>query len=109
MSKKDDDKRQAVLTTESDNARKESGLTLTTKQGWLLTIIILIFFGTLLFFGYKDWQRQRQMRQEFEEHLRTIPTSKADEEKRERGLSFPQYACERESPNFPQKIESVRI
>jgi hypothetical protein len=109
MSKPEDDKRQAAPTTESDHARKESGLILTTKQGWLLTSIILIFFGTLLFFGYKDWQRQRQMSREFEEHLRAIPTSKVDEEKGERGFSLPQYACGRGSPHAPQKTESVRI
>jgi hypothetical protein len=109
MSKPNDAKRQTVAATESDHARKESGLTLTTKQGRRLTIIILIFFGMLLFFGYKDWQRQRQMRQEFEEHLRAIPTSKADEEKRDTGLLCPQYAYGLESPRPPQEIESVRI
>ncbi len=109
MSKKLDDQRQSAQAAESDYDQKEIGLTLTTKQSWLLVISILIFFGTLLFFGYKDWQRQRQMRQEFEAHLRAIPTSKADEEKRERGLSCPQYACGRGSPYVPQNMESVRI
>lgn len=79
VSKKLEDKRQAVQAAEADDDQKEIGLTLSTKQGWLLMIIILILFGTLLFFGYKDWQRQRQMRQDFEEQLRNIPTSSADE------------------------------
>jgi hypothetical protein len=48
-------------------------------QSRLLIIVILVFFGTLLFLGYKDWQRQYQLRQKFEEHLRSIPTSSAEE------------------------------
>jgi hypothetical protein len=60
MSKRIYDYGQFAQATESDDDQKEIGLTLTTKQSWLLFIIILVFFGTLLFFGYKDWQRQRQ-------------------------------------------------
>lgn len=80
-SQKLNEPRQAARAAESNDHRKEAGLMLTTTQSRLLVIGILILFGTLLFFGYKDWQRQRQMRQEFEEHLRAIHTSKADEEK----------------------------
>jgi hypothetical protein len=109
MSKKNDDRSQTAQALVTDDDQKEIGLALTAKQGWLLMISILIFFITLLFFGYKDWQRQRQMSQEFEEHLRAIPTSKADEEKRERGVSFLAYASALESPHTSQKTESRRI
>ena len=74
MSKKTDDRCQSTEAAESNNNQKETGLVLTTRQGWLLVIGILILFATLLFFGYKDWQRQYRMRLEFEEHLPSFPT-----------------------------------
>jgi hypothetical protein len=73
MSKKIDDRRQSPEAAESNNNQKETGLVLTTRQGWLLVIGILILFATLLFFGYQDWQRQYRIRLEFEEHLRSFP------------------------------------
>lgn len=89
------EQRQAIQAAESNDHRKEeAGLTLTTKQSWLLIIGILLLFGTLLFFGYKDWQRQSQMSREFEEHLRNMPVSKATQE---------------DSPDVSQKTESVGI
>jgi hypothetical protein len=81
ISQKLNDQNQAARTPASTDNQKDAGLTLTTKQSWLLVTGILIFFGTLLFFGYKDWQRQRQMSREFEQHLRNMPISQADEEK----------------------------
>jgi hypothetical protein len=108
MSKKFDDKRQPAQAAESNDDQKEMGLTLTTKQSWLLVIGILILFGALLFFGYKDWQRQYRMRLEFEEHLRNLPTSKADEEKGARTF-LSAIRTWTESPHSPQNMESVRI
>lgn len=54
MSKKNDDRSQTAQALVTDDDQKEIGLALTAKQGWLFMIIILIFFGALLFFGYKD-------------------------------------------------------
>lgn len=102
-SQKLDEPRQAARAAESNNHQKEAGLTLTATQSWLLVIGILILFGALLFWGYNDWQRQREMSQEFEKHLRSLPISKANEEERARGLESPRYAHGLENPTFSQQ------
>lgn len=107
--KKLNDQRHAAPAAESNDGQKEIGLTFTTKQSWLLVIGILIFFGTLLFFGYQDWQRQRQMSQEFEEHLRNMPISKTDEEKNGARTFLSAIRVWPGKSTLPAKNESVRI
>jgi hypothetical protein len=64
------------------NLRAEnSGRFSSARRGWLLLILVLLFFSVMLYSGYNDWQRQQRLRMDFEEHLRNLPTSSLSEYK----------------------------
>lgn len=73
--------KKSISIAETNAQAEKAGRFSTARRGWLLFILVLIFFMTMLFFGYKDWQRQQQLRLEFEEHLRSLPTSSLSEYK----------------------------
>lgn len=52
----------------SQTDRKAGGI-FPLRQSIFFVVALVVLIGILLFFGYKDWQRQQAMHQELESHI----------------------------------------
>jgi hypothetical protein len=73
--------KKSISVAETNPQAEKIGMFSTTRRGWLLFILVLAFFIVMLYFGYRDWQRQQGLRLEFEERLRSMPASSLSEYK----------------------------